>query len=128
MGKSDNILKFEEALRDDPEKKKAFEEALEKIAEEKSVESESEAFVKAAKELGFDLTIEEIERSFAEKQEMGDDELDEVAGGKWCWKDHDCMAIYHVKKECNSSGSCFTNYIRNNGGVGKNCGVSYLND
>jgi hypothetical protein len=54
MGKSDNILKFEEALRNDPEKQKAFEEALEKIAEEKSVESESEAFVKAAKELGFD--------------------------------------------------------------------------
>ena len=49
MGKSDNILKFEEALRDDPEKQKAFEKALEKIAEEKSVESESEAFVKAAK-------------------------------------------------------------------------------
>ena len=96
MGKSDNILKFEEALRDDPEKQKAFEEALEKIAEEKSVESESEAFVKAAKELGFDLTIEEIERSFAEKQEMGDDELDEVAGGKWCWKNNTCMFVYNT--------------------------------
>ena len=127
MGKSDNILKFEEALRDDPEKQKAFEEALEKIAEEKSVESESEAFVKAAKELGFDLTIEEIERSFAEKQEMGDDELDEVAGGKWCWKDHDCMVIYHVEKQCNSSGSCFNNYIVNKDGVGNNCGSNYLN-
>ena len=126
MGKSDNILKFEEALRTDPEKQKAFEKALEKIAEEKSVESESEAFVKAAKELGFDLTIEEIERSFAEKQEMGDDELDEVAGGKWCWKDHDCVCIYHVKEECSNGTLCTLNHTLCD--AAGHCGSNYYYD
>ena len=62
MGKSDNIINFEEALKK-KENKEKFEAALKKIAEEKSAKSDGEAIQKAAKELGFDISMEDLERN-----------------------------------------------------------------
>lgn len=95
MGNSDNLLIFEEAMKNDPEKKKKYDEILKRIVEEKSAKNDGEAIVKAAGELGFDVSQEEVEHSLIEKQEVEDDELDRVAGGKWCpGKNYSCALIY----------------------------------
>ncbi len=108
MGKSDNIINFEEALKK-KENKEKFEAALKKIAEEKSAGSNNEAVVKAAKEIGFDISIEELERSYAEKQEMNDDELDKVAGGRKCTCSYECPVIYYHENPGNNP-DCFMGY------------------
>ena len=114
MGKSESIKKFEEALRNDELKRKTFEDAYKKILAEKSVGSNNEAVVKAAKEIGFDISIEELERSYAEKQEMNDDELDKVAGGRvdgpYCAITYECGHFYYHKNPGNNP-DCFMGYF-----------------
>lgn len=113
MAKSDNIIKFEEALRNDELKRKTFDGAYKKIMEEKSVGSNNEAVVKAAKEIGFDISIEELERYYAEKQEMNDDELDKVAGGRvvgpYCATIYECGYVYYHKNPADNP-DCFMGY------------------
>ena len=92
MEKSESIMKFEEVLNNDPEKKKKYEDILKRITEEKSAKSDVEAIVKAAGELGFDISMEEFERSFADKQEVEDEELDEIAGGG---REPECAVSYY---------------------------------
>lgn len=108
MGKSDNIIKFEEALNNDSAKRKAYEEEL--IKNEANSKSVSDAMVKSAKAIGFDLTQEEVERCLAEKQEMADDELDKVAGG-WCWIDDTCHTVINHHKEINEDDDCWNDYL-----------------
>ena len=63
------------------------------IAEAEKISDEREITVKVGKELGYEFTMGDIERSIAEVQELDDKELDKVAGGKiididgspWCW-------------------------------------------
>ncbi len=112
MAKSDNIIKFEEALRNDELKRKTFEDAYKKILAEKSADLNNEAVVKAAKEIGFDISIEELERSYAEKQEMNDEELDKVAGGSYCERSYDCVTVYYHENPDNIS-DCFLDHNRN---------------
>ncbi len=109
MAKSENIIKFEEALKT-KEKREAYEAALKKIAEEKSAKSDGEAIQKAAKELGFDISMEDLERNYASKQEVEDEELDAVAGG-WCWKSHGCHYVISHSKEIDETEDCFSEYI-----------------
>ncbi len=107
MGKSENIIKFEEMLKNDSNKRKAFEEELMKV--ESSVKNSSEAIAKAAKAIGFDLSQDEIERNMAEKQEMPDDELDKVSGGG-CWISDSChVAILH-HKDVDPDDDCWEDY------------------
>ena len=109
MGNSENLLKFEEALRNDPEKKKKYDEILKRIVEEKSVKNDGEAVVKAAGELGFDVSQEEVEHSLFEKQEVEEDELDRVAGGKWCpGKNYECVLVYK-HPGCSNNSTCTVN-------------------
>ena len=68
--------KFEEALSVDENLRNKYEAALKKIADEKLAESDCEAMVKAAKELGFEISIDEMERYFASIQELDDEELE----------------------------------------------------
>lgn len=110
MGKSENIIKFEQALENSEEKRKEFEAAFNKILDEKSAKSDGEAIRKAAKELGFDISIEEFERSFADKQYMEDDELDKVSGG-WCALDHSCFTAFCHDSKDSENDACFKDYI-----------------
>ncbi|MBE5970767.1 MAG: hypothetical protein E7242_11110 [Lachnospiraceae bacterium] len=110
MGKSENIIKFEEALKKDPEKMKAFEEAQKRIFDEKSAKNDGEIMVKAAKEVGFDITIEEIDRSIAEKQEIDDELLDEVVGAAGCTFDYSCHYVFKHGKDQNIEDLCFDDY------------------
>ena len=79
--KSDELKKFEEALSTDENLRKNYEAALKKIADEGTAKTDGEVMVKAANDLGFEISIEEMERLFAEMQELDEQELGEVAGG-----------------------------------------------
>ena len=104
MSKSENILAFEAALRESRELQEKFEAAKKRIADNKEASCDGEMLVKAAAEVGFTLTVAEIERSFAQNQELSDDELASVAGGfDWCWSDYDCVMFYY--------SNCYSNYI-----------------
>ncbi len=80
--RNENIIKFEKALSVDENLRNKYEAALKKIADEKLAESDGEAMVKAAKELGYEISIDEMERSFAAIQELDDEELSDAAGGE----------------------------------------------
>ena len=89
-GKSEEIIRFEEALNADENVRNEFEAAFKKITDEDGAQSEVEAMAKAASELGFEISIDEIERVFAEMQELDEDELANVAGGKQRGVRHGC--------------------------------------
>ena len=80
--KSETIKRFEEALSADESLRNKFEAAIKKITDEGTAQSDGEVMVKAAKELGFEISIDEMERFFAEMQEIDDNELENVAGGR----------------------------------------------
>ncbi len=114
MAKSDNIIKFEDALKNDELKRKTFDDAYKKILAEKSAGSNGEALVKAAKEIGFDISIEELERSYAEKQEMNDEELDKVAGGgRYCEWSYYCITVYSHEEAVDDLPDCIMDYHLN---------------
>ena len=54
---TENVRKFEKALREREELRKKFEAEFKRIAEEKSAESDTEAIAKAAQALGYDFTV-----------------------------------------------------------------------
>ena len=100
MSKSENILAFEAALKENNELQEKFTAAKKRITEAKEVASDSEMLVKAAAEIGFTLTVAEVERVIAEKQELSDEDLAKVSGGEfhlenWCLLDYNCGTFYH---------------------------------
>ena len=108
MSKSKNILAFEAALTESKELHEKYEAALKRIVENKEVASDGEALVKAAAEVGFTLTMAELERSMAQNQELSDDDLEMVAGSDssdtFCMVDYSCDYAY-----CNEWNSKLTN-------------------
>lgn len=110
MSKSEKIINFEEALKKDEAKQKAYEDAAKKLSKDKSIKSNGELMSKVAKELGYDISVEECERLFAEKQEMDDDELEKVAGG-WCTFSHGCHYVISHSDKVDTSEDCWKEYI-----------------
>ena len=76
------------------------------IAEAEKLSDGREILVKAGKELGYEFTMGDLERSIADDQELDDEELAKAAGGEiiyfpsgepWCWGEvHDC-AEFSIK-------------------------------
>ncbi len=100
MSKSETLVAFEAALKESKELQEKFAAASQRIAENKEAESDGELLVKAAAEVGFTLTMEELERAFAQIQELNEEELGNVSGGAsntqdLCWKDYSCSFVYH---------------------------------
>jgi hypothetical protein len=54
---TENVRKFEKALREDEELRARFAAEFKRIAEEKSALNDIEAYVKAAKAVGFELSL-----------------------------------------------------------------------
>ena len=81
MGKFENILTFEAALQGSKELQEKFASAKARIAESGEAASDAELLVKAAAEVGYTLTVEELERAIAQAQEVNEEELAKVAGG-----------------------------------------------
>ena len=108
MSKSKNVLAFEAALKENEELREKFVAAQQRIAEENEDVGDGEILVRSAAEVGFTLTMEELERAMAQSQELDDDELERVSGGvgifdrDWCWVEYLCNAFYNNR---NKNGS-----------------------
>ena len=102
MSKSENILAFLSALEDNKELQEKYEAALKRISKNKEASSDGEALVKAAAEVGFPLTMADLERKQAENEELSDHDLEMVSGGTtssdtFCWVDYSCDYIYRTE-------------------------------
>lgn len=129
------LEEFEAALEADPEKGKAFEEALVGMKKDE-VTSEAEAFSKAASAVGFQISPEEIERAYAARMEIDDSELESVVGAvdvdddpsRSAWDslgedpighDNKCDVAWHCyyfalhTSEANTRTTCFSDYLCN---------------
>ena len=96
MSKSENILAFEAALKESKELLEKYNAAKKRIIENKEAANDDEVLVKAAAEIGYTLSIAELERVSAEAEELNDDDLAIVAGGARtpCLYNYDCMFLY----------------------------------
>lgn len=116
MGKSENILAFEAAMKGNKELQEKFAAAQKRIVESKEAKSDGEILVKAAAEVGFTLTVEDFERALAGSQEVSDEELDMVSGGAasssdyWCWVDYYCYWVLMHDEDGNKDRACFDDY------------------
>lgn len=121
MSEKKDYKSFSEALHADEEFRKKFDETCNRIVVDNNPKSEAEVLVEAAKELGYEVSLEEFERSIAELE--NDDDLEKVSGGKVyecdklyycyllvshdndrrkdvaCWSDFICRCIYHSEYE-----------------------------
>ena len=81
MGKSEEMLRLERELNEQPELKEKMDAEIRRIAEAGEAESDGEAMVKAAAALGYTITPGELERAAADLEKLDDDELDAAGGG-----------------------------------------------
>ena len=118
MSKSENIKAFEKAMSENTELREKFEAAEERIYNNKEAENVGDLMVKAAAEVGFTLDMAELERSFAQSQELSDEELSNVSGGTeaaeknadWCFYDHHCYMFYRHTEDGSKTAACWDNY------------------
>ncbi len=121
---NDNVKKFLEYVKNNPE-------AKEKLKAFEKPEAEKEFFhqyIEAAKQMGFDITEEEFreyirsqcadhtartEAAAAKIQALEDDELDPVAGGSGrdlcdsvLWLHASCQNTYEMFENCSSQDGC----------------------
>ena len=98
MCKSENILAFEAALKEDKALREKFEAAGKRIAENKEAADHAELLVKAAAEVGFTLTAAEVDCVIAQAEELNDEDLEKVSGGEfnWCWWDYNCAILWNA--------------------------------
>jgi predicted ribosomally synthesized peptide with nif11-like leader len=116
MSKSENIQAFEAALAENKELHEKYEAALKRIVENKEAANDGEALVKAAAEVGFTVTMAELERSVAQNQELSDDDLEMVSGGcdcndhrGECFYDYSCTLAFKHGSTCKTD-ECFYDY------------------
>ena len=112
---TENVRKFEKALREDEELRARFAAEFQRIAEEKSAVNDIEAYVKAAKALGFELSLTEAEKASAETQELDPEEMDKAAGGwchgnYWCVDSWDCYTLSHHDGPDQEGAPCLADY------------------
>ena len=79
-----------------------------------------EAYVKAAKALGVDLSLAEVEKASAETQELDPEEMGKAAGGVdgdgkqddvgWCISLYACFTIHHHDTPDREGYPCFADY------------------
>ena len=97
----ENLKKIEEALRGDRALAEKFKVELKRLIEEKSVANKDEALVKAAQEVGFEVSLADLDKAKAAVQELDPEEMSKVAGGE---DDKPFAPAEEV-------GNCFINYL-----------------
>ena len=112
---TENVRKFEKALREDEELWARFAAEFKRIAEEKSAGNDGEAYVKAAKTLGFEFSLAEVEKASAEAQELDPEEMGKAAGGwchgnYWCMSSWDCYTLDHHDGPEHEGAPCLADY------------------
>lgn len=58
-----------------------------------SKEEEIRALAEFAAQKGYAITAEQLSIENASKRELPDEELDNAAGGNWCWGEHSCFFL-----------------------------------
>ena len=106
---TENVRKFEKALRENEELQRRLAKELKKIAEEKSASNDAEAIAKAARTLGYDFTVADMEKVHAETQELNPEEMEQAAGG-WCFADYDCYTAWNHDSPDQPGSACFSDY------------------
>ena len=106
---TENVRKFEKALRESEDLQARLAEELKKIAEEKSALNDAEAMAKAARALGYDFTVADMEKANAETQELDVEEMQQAAGG-WCFADYDCYTAWNHDTPDQQGSACFSDY------------------
>ena len=123
MSNLNELKRFEQDLRASEELRKKLDEAVKRIAAEGKAQSDGEIMVKAAKELGYEISIAALEQAQAEAEHLDPAELGQVAGGlgdKVDGDDHDawCLTIWHcfgatlhtTPSEDNRKVTCWSDY------------------
>ena len=103
MKKSEEILRMERDMNENPELLEKLKAEVRRIAEAGEAECDGEALLKAAAELGYTITLDEQDRAAAELEAVDDEELEKVAGGieendktqEWCAYDYKCVAAWN---------------------------------
>ena len=108
----ENVKKLEKALKEDKELAAKFEAELRRIAQEKNVANDGEAFVKAAKAVDFDISMADLEKATAETQELDPEEIETIAGGgeTLCFVLHDCYATFLHDTPDEEGYNCWKDY------------------
>ena len=90
MSKSEEMQRLKRSLDGQPELKEKLEAEIKRVLEAGEAENDGEAMVKAAAALGYTITLEEMERSAADLEQLDADELDAVTGGFFT----DCTSFF----------------------------------
>ena len=100
MSKSEELLRLERDLNEQPELKEKLNTDCRRIAEAGDAECDGEVLVKAAAALGYTISLEELERLTAAAQELDPDEMNAAAGWRISGEDekgHEnwCLTAWH---------------------------------
>ena len=106
----EDVKKLENALQEDKELVAKYEAELRRIAKEKDAANGGEALVKAAKAVGFEITVADLEKASAETQELDPEEIESSAGGSWCFASYDCYTAWHHDGPEEKGTDCLYNY------------------
>ena len=119
MTKTEEMKRLEADMASDKELREKFSKTVDRIAGEKTAQSDGELFAKATQELGYNITAADFERLDAEREEVSADELEQVAGGapeddkghdNWCLTAWHCFtATLHTSTETKSV-ACWKDY------------------
>ena len=105
MKKSEEILRMERDMNENPGLMEKLKAEVRRIAEAGEAECDGEALLKAAAALGYAVTTEDLDRAAAEMESVDDRELENVAGGQrafekdLCTKDYECYAQWNTVDE-----------------------------
>ena len=100
MSKSEELLRLERDLNEQPELREKLNAECKRIAEAGEAKSDGEVLVKAAAALGYTVSQEELERAAAAAQELDPDEMNAAAGWRISGEDekgHEnwCLTAWH---------------------------------
>ncbi len=100
MTKTEEMKRLEADMASDKKLYEKFNKTVDRIAGEKTAQSDGDLFAKAAQELGYNITAADFEKLDAEREEVSADELELVAGGGGEDEDdkgHDnwCVTLWH---------------------------------
>ncbi|MDO4539093.1 MAG: hypothetical protein Q4B54_13095 [Coriobacteriales bacterium] len=122
MSDLSELSRLEDDLEKDEGLRKKLDEAARRIAEEGKAGSDVEAISAAAAELGYDVSVADLERASAEGADVDDAELELVAGGfgtkedeyghdVWCFTAWHCTAATLHTETKSHEVACWSDYM-----------------